>query len=477
MDDKLFWGVELEWIAPILKAKPDFCGYVSLPDDSSSSKSQRTPVKEDLLSVSDDVKSDKYKRWARAAEKWLTMATIVLNEQAGNKLQVRSVRPKQGHLSNETTDVKLGQCNADGIFDAYAKHWTLSQEESLMYHDKGREDKMPLQHAGVFWWCGFEVASEVFPGIDEGETKIRLFCSALRQNFDVAVNLGRGKRRPGVHVHWSRRGGFSDLAIRKLLTVMWVIEDSLMDLHASWRYGEDGRGYASRLRDNSILSLTEDEVVDFNLNIQKLPSYTEAMKIMENTLHGDMHDEDEFRRYVPAPDSNTPSLRDDEHIKRIWRAKTMKDIVELSCCRDGKYLRGAIGLQETLPWDSEHQHMKIRSSQLNTIEFRHMQGSLDPDNIMAWVKVTERIIQVCVPTITTDSEYKRILGGLWGYTQQGGQSRHILGMLDIMGVDDAEALEFFKKKPQSILDDEWDPDKTDLFLPPNLDGPVSREGQ
>ncbi|KAI0179270.1 hypothetical protein GGR52DRAFT_298476 [Hypoxylon sp. FL1284] len=89
-------------------------------------------------------------------------------------------------------------------------------------------------------------------------------------------------------------------------------------------------------------------------------------------------------------------------IGMIWGADNMTQLAWLISCREGAR-RGAFALHGLV----EKREGVIGSRNLNTIEFRHMHGSLDVQDIMNWVRVMEKVVSISIATC--DESYESIL--------------------------------------------------------------------
>lgn len=262
------------------------------------------------------------------------------------QLHARVVGPQQAHLTGEP----LGQL-VDGIYTGYKDVITISEEESHMWYQNATEEarRGPLKPnvREGFTPVTIEIASRVYR-LDEFETaerEIETICQTIRENFNVFVNRGKAPRRCGTHIHWGCGREWTDEEVKKLLSFTWSFEDQLMDLHASWRRDSAMANYVALLRHHTTL----------------------AKQIRRGQAGIDFN----------ALQPRQRQILSDQAMRTIWAAQSKRELVALS---SPNKVRGAIGLQEILPVGSD---LKVRNSQLNTIEFRHMQGSLDPENISA----------------------------------------------------------------------------------------------
>ncbi|OTB06771.1 hypothetical protein M426DRAFT_9204 [Hypoxylon sp. CI-4A] len=343
-------------------------------------------------------------------------------------------------LNPDDEEAELGSFD-DFRYGAYKEN-TIVPEDTMIWTDPAASGKRmavrPETPEGHFW-LGFEFVSKAYRYRDFESTKsdLEILCRTLRGNYFVSVNAGKDSKsassRCGTHVHWGLGGRQYDLStVKRVLTLMWMAEDKLMDLHASWR--QDANKYVALLRRGANMAID---------NTPKLPNW------IGNLGEGEwMHEMDQN---VPLGDQHNPKLQ------WIWRAETVDDLAML-IGEPKKLRRGSIGIMELLPAASDFAG-KVRRSQLNTIEFRHMQGSLDPALIAAWIAVTAEIMSQCISL--TPKDFKGLL-------QHISESVSIKGLtvqelLSALGVK-PDVCNVFKSFDQHRLDHEADP-KVSVFLP------------
>ncbi|KAL7626184.1 hypothetical protein AAE478_002954 [Parahypoxylon ruwenzoriense] len=290
--------------------------------------------------------------------------------------------PKADEAPYLDRDPKLGNFG-DFCFSSYKEN-TIVPEETMIWTDPaangGRMAVRPETPNGYFW-LGFEFVSKVYlyRDFDSAKSDLEITCRVLRANYLVSVNAGKDAEnrssRCATHVHWGMGGAEYDLGtIKRILTLMWVTEEKLMNLHATWR--QNAGKYAALLQKGTNMARN---------NTSKLPGWVSDLD------KGD---------WIREMDQNVPPvLQGSLHgnkpkIQWLWRAETVDDLARL-VGEASKSRRASVAITELLPATSSFGG-KVRQSQLNTVEFRHMQGSLDPALIAAWIDVTAGIIRQCV---------------------------------------------------------------------------------
>ncbi|KAI0887171.1 uncharacterized protein GGS22DRAFT_178382 [Annulohypoxylon maeteangense] len=345
---------------------------------------------------------------------------------------------------------KLNQEDARlGSFDEFCyssyKKCTIVPEETMIWTDpnKNRMAVRPETEKGHFW-LGFEFVSKVYQYRDLHSMKLQLetVCKELRANYSVSINAGKdsmhGSSRCSVHVHWGVSGKeYSLLSVKRILTLMWVTEDTLMGLHATWR--RDAKKYSALLQQGTNMAADK---------VSNLPGW------IDNLGKGDWSDE--MEQNIPA------RVRDSLHenkpkVQWIWRAGTIDDLVML-VGEVNKSRRASVAITELLPADSDFTG-KVRRSQLNTIEFRHMQGSLNPALVSAWIEVTASIMRRCIDMSAQD--FTSFMEDISACVSNKNSS--VQDLLDQLGIA-PEIRSIFRSFDQKYLDKEAD-SRSSVFLP------------
>ncbi|KAI1440884.1 putative amidoligase enzyme-domain-containing protein [Annulohypoxylon stygium] len=203
-------------------------------------------------------------------------------------------------------------------------------------------------------WAGREITSEVFKFDNSNyyTEKITKVCRAIRQ---LRVHLNR---TTSVHVHVGLGDDpFSLLTIKKVATLILVAEDMLVGLHHPARraspYCKLLSRYSSLGRWTSALSQKQKESL-------RRP---QTMEMAE---------------FVPDLDTTTDqTLQETENLEEI--ARVMDDPEYYG------YFRGSVSFGRFLPEEG-------KGGNIQTIEFRQMEGSFDPEHIIQWARVCMTIV-------------------------------------------------------------------------------------
>ncbi|KAI1417679.1 hypothetical protein F5Y13DRAFT_185013 [Hypoxylon sp. FL1857] len=363
---------------------------------------------------------------------------------------IATVYREKGHPKDETPspDAEGPQLGRFGEFcyTAYKKN-TIVPEETMIWTDPTADGKRmavrPNTPKGYFW-LGFEFVSKAYRycELDVSKSDLEVLCRTLRAEYCVSVNAGKDSEsassRCGTHVHWGLGGTEYDLSnVKRVLTLMWVIEETLMNLHATWR--QDARKYAALLQTGTNMATD---------NTPKLPGW------INNLGEGEwIH---EMEQDVPARVQESLH-RNRPKVQWLWRADTVHDLAML-VGEVKKSRRASVAITELLPATSDFPG-KVRRSQLNTIEFRHMQGSLEPVLIAAWISVTAEIMRRCVDSSPED------FASTLGYvatcvSDENSTAQELLNRLGIA----SETCSAFRSFQQQRLN--WEADSSNsIFLP------------
>ncbi|KAI1494796.1 hypothetical protein F5X96DRAFT_693210 [Biscogniauxia mediterranea] len=350
--------------------------------------------------------------------------------EAGVVAEYRSKgHPTEDNLSDlQPNDAKLGPFD-EFCYNAYRTTTTVP-EETMIWTDPAMDGARMLVRPE----CpqGHAYRRRDFKSAEED---LMAICKILRSKYMISVNAGKdshiGSSRCGIHIHWGLSGQqYKLLHVKRLLTLMWMTEDDLMGLHATWRQ-------------------------QTNMALYKADALPRWLDDVDLGAPASWRDEMELN--VPRPiweslHQNNPK------IQWLWRTEEVEDLAKL--IGEGNMSRkAAIAITELLPAGSKFSG-KVRKSCLNTIEFRHMQGSLCPELIAAWIEVTGKMVEICVRYSAED--FTNFLEKVRVCAVDKEWSAYSL--LEILGVEEG-VNGVFKEHNQERLDEEADSDKR-LFLPP-----------
>ncbi|KAI1323722.1 hypothetical protein F5Y16DRAFT_424765 [Xylariaceae sp. FL0255] len=229
----------------------------------------------------------------------------------------------------------------------------------------------PKDH--YFWWDP-ELISPILD-YDHSETldRIRTVCATLRDAFRVFkphIDI-----RNGVHVHVGLEQGFTLLHAKKFATIFLFLEPYFKHLHQ--RNHPENESTCCK------------SVTAFCLGTwvyEKLHRY----KMHEATTQ--MPDSD---RYSRQSDRHVPfDVIDNElvveHIHNIWQYDDVDDLTEHFAGRVDCREKGTIRMRMV----GGKRSRRVRGS-IDTIEFRQMRGTLDPDHVWRWAKICVRLVHFC----------------------------------------------------------------------------------
>jgi len=188
---------------------------------------------------------------------------------------------------------------------------------------------------------GIEVGSPAFVYNEASIFEVRKFCEKIRDTY--RVNLGRAGSSVHVHVGTSDGDGiFSFKTIQNAMAIVWTFEKQLLELHAEFRHNYS---YCTQLSKTNIW----------------ITDQARGMKSPESELDGN-----EFLRCG---------------LNIIEKTKTTAALVDLF---SGSGLTG---------YNIMYVDGDISGSVKKTMEFRHHEGCLDPDEIEHWVAVCVGILR------------------------------------------------------------------------------------
>lgn len=211
-------------------------------------------------------------------------------------------------------------------------------------------------------WVGKEVTSEILMANNpEYEEKIKDMCHAIR-NCRVHLNTSTG-----VHVHIGRGdNGLTLRTVKRIATLIWLVDTQLLSLQHPSRWDNK---HCQSLRKMSKLAHCTDPspgCSGFDLAETEPENATELRDNIPNDL----------------PDFLMTK------ISKVWATKDLESLAHLmSNTNDANArnpmrsaIRGTVGFRRFLPAGKT-------GGNINTVEFRQMAGSLDPNHISRWIRV------------------------------------------------------------------------------------------
>lgn len=282
-------------------------------------------------------------------------------------------------------------------------------------------------------WFSIEIKSQVYKNLDHFERDLKKVCDRIRARFLVSINCGQSFNRSSTHVHVGRSGTwdpddedlpFDLLEAKKMAIVMYMLEPALTALHAQWK--QSLHRYAARLRGYTYLgSFYEQErtpEVDWEKEVADIPNFDETPNPEDKAYTKDSFSMDDHQRRLMEP---YPTIIKSPHMAALFMicgADDMTKLAWLVSCRQ-RARRGAFALHGL----ARGKPGVISCRNIKTIEFRHMHGSLDVQDIMNWIRIIEKIVSNSVKP-TSDESYEKFLRMI--YENESG----INGILEGMGL-------------------------------------------
>ncbi|KAK8075979.1 TBC1 domain protein [Apiospora phragmitis] len=371
-----------------------------------------------------------------------TVANVVGSEKVSN---LNTEHPNVGDL-------------VDGVSRAFRQHTAHRDDgrERNLSSKTWRKDTHVYE--GKLYFVAFEWRTRVYVRANKEGGKVmreelRVILKRIPEEHNVSINAGNdcfyelppsiktkhsvqpGEARAGIHIHVSAEGVFDTptqgltveehreqreeimkkriLASKKLITLYWLVEPNICKLHASWR-SKDPR-YAGLLRHHSNLAfyLLDQEQKDNSpykhWEHDKEENQNKAKGHYNKgnfDTHGKIAEEDldsEAKTMYDAVIAKLPGESEDRKLERktiktIWSCTNMDQLVWLCASYFGNR-RAALSLNQLLPaYGSIYNGGGLRepAQRLGTVEFRAMQGSFDPEAVIAWSDVVMRLTEPCV---------------------------------------------------------------------------------
>ena len=228
----------------------------------------------------------------------------------------------------------------------------VSRYYRVVYDSSLHADQWDIEQ-DCYDWVGAELVSRVLHYPEESDREVRRICGDLRDKMRLHLN-----RTTGFHVHI----GVSDLSLtqlKKFLTLYWAVEDVLFSLCAPHR------------RD-SVYCEPVRESADAVFGPRCPSDMIEPSKM--TALFPDIVPEDIRHELIP-----------------IWKAKERHDLVYQLLkppAMDVISDRAALALRAHGPFNIGTDDFDVC-----TFEFRHLQGTVNPNLIKNWTDVVVALLQ------------------------------------------------------------------------------------
>ncbi|KAK8022764.1 hypothetical protein PG993_013531 [Apiospora rasikravindrae] len=261
-------------------------------------------------------------------------------------------------------------------------------------------------------------------------------------------------------------------AAKKILTIYWLLEPEIQQLHASWR-SKDSR-YSGLLREHTNLayyfSLKEDEdkslhpYHEYEEERNKAANHYDKAKFdkeLEGVSNTHQISANELEQHgklaamvLDKIETKNGTDADRKATATIWKARSMDQLAWLASNHFGNR-RGSLCLHQLLPWNSDFAGGGVREpkQRIGTVEYRYMQASLDPDAVIAWADVVMRMTEVCTTGETTD--FVDFIQQAVAHAGEPGDPKEFVKRL---GLEEySQAYRFYDKDTQRRFDEEANP--------------------
>lgn len=191
----------------------------------------------------------------------------------------------------------------------------------------------------------------------------------------------------GLHVHVGDRGGLKLSTAKRVAILGWLLEPCLFSLCSHGR----GRNFHSPARKNSILAAMNFEYAEINYakEEEELTKMWSRLYIRD-THHG--HQNDDNENHIPMYFSRI----DRKRIAVLANARSMQELETLLSYTNQRTKNRRLCLA-----------IYNRVNDHTTIEFRHFQGTHDPELAWEWVRLVTTIVQIA--STSTESEFQKLL--------------------------------------------------------------------
>ncbi|KAI0967649.1 hypothetical protein F4678DRAFT_482969 [Xylaria arbuscula] len=233
--------------------------------------------------------------------------------------------------------------------------------------------------SNAYNWFGAELVSPVMD-YDNPRTldALRRATGALRNKIRIHKPLST--IHSGVHIHIGQSAGWTLLHLKKFATLWAILEPGLYRIH---RREREYSQYCMPM--NSECNLA-------NLIYHRNPNFS---RYGANTQGGQRETyRRQMKRFVPE---FRRRRRLTEFLQHVWQYHTINQL--------GEAMGSGVFADTCVRWRISGGNLSDRASEdnLQTLEFRSMQGTLDADHIWKWARILERL--VVFARDSTDNEF------------------------------------------------------------------------
>ncbi|KAK7937267.1 uncharacterized protein PG986_014135 [Apiospora aurea] len=422
-------------------------------------------------------------------------------------------------LSMERVD--LGPLK-QGVNELYQQYTVYADRGLVADKDPSPYRRDSQVYVGYYYFNAVEVRTPAFSKANKHNYQtmcgqIESILTALTRTYPVSINAGadvwykppakristakalRAESRCGTHIHVGAEGVLEYLeapedpenptpafqaalgitmskrifAAKKTLTLYWLIEPDIQQLHASWR-SKDMR-YSGLLREHTNLAYYFSLKKDEEKPLHPYHRYEEEKNLAANHYDKAKFDKElegvSKTHQIPASEleqheklaarvlnkltkTKSGTAGDREAIATIWKARSMDQLAWL-CSNHFSNRRGSLCLHQLLPWNSDFAGGAVREAKrrIGTVEYRYMQASLDPEAVLAWADVVMKMTEPCVTGGTAD--FVEFLSQAVARPGEPGGPKAFVRRLGL--AEDSRPYRFYDENTQRRFDEEADP--------------------
>jgi len=256
-------------------------------------------------------------------------------------------------------------------------NWRVMPESSLSVEEWIATDPV----LGRYSWSSAEIASAVFnvwarsPDVwiapRQAQAKqIADVCRTLATNLRIRLSTSCG-----LHIHLGLGGNsIPGDTVRRFVSVMWLIEDAVLSLCASWRADNT---WAQPITKASLLASGSDEGRALRRSTENIPVDLYALRM----FFGDSV-------------WNTLTRVQKQHLQLIWSlplsGNNNNNLVEAITTTTWSS-RGTVAVRGAILGRDSSQHSNVA----NTIEIRYASATLVARELLSWTNLFIRLFQLC----------------------------------------------------------------------------------
>ncbi|KAI1775127.1 hypothetical protein F4818DRAFT_441950 [Hypoxylon cercidicola] len=295
-----------------------------------------------------------------------------------------------------------------------------------------RAGEVPMSQ---YRWFGAEVVTPVYPARSEKTYQnIRKVCGILRDHLRIHKPM---EVSTGLHVHLGHKHGWTLLHLKKFVTLWCLIENTLIHTHRRDRGSPRMDRWCGKLMEctNLANAILHDAAGIPNVWSSFRPTTNPQTRARLRNLS---------ERYVPLH-LLTPGQRD--FLDDLWEYTSIDDLMDgMSGIRteeDGAfvYVRPAARMRIS---GSKYSF----GNEMQTIEIRTMQGTVDAEHIIHWIRVLERVVYYT--RRARDVEFRGTIEQIRRHVHE---PKDLFVLLEILKVRN-ETIQYFRESTNRAYDQE-----------------------